>query len=244
MNALRIRFLSFYVKRLFCTDRQFISELHRITKLYPQNEDLYKLAFVQKSASLKLPDGTHVNNERLEFLGDAILDSTVAEYLYRNFPDKPEGFLSQTRSKIVNGESLAQLAQSLGLDRFIVSHAFHFDTNKNILGDAFEAFIGALYLDQGYRAVRKFVEKRLIAKYIDFNAVLNTDTNYKSRLLEFAQHKQIIISFDTKATEGDQRIPHFVSEVRADDQVVATGYGTSKKDAEQDAARIAVDVLS
>ena len=74
MNALRIRFLSFYVKRLFCTDRQFISELHRITKLYPQNEDLYKLAFVHKSASLKLPDGTHVNNERLEFLGDAILD--------------------------------------------------------------------------------------------------------------------------------------------------------------------------
>ena len=169
---MRIRFLSFYVKRLFCTDRQFINELHRITKLYPQNEDLYKLAFVHKSASLKLPDGTYINNERLEFLGDAILGSTVAEYLYRKFPDKSEGFLSQTRSKIVNGESLAQLTQSLGLDKFIVSHAFHFDTNKNILGDAFEAFIGALYLDQGYRAVRKFVEKRLIAKYIDIETLL------------------------------------------------------------------------
>jgi len=241
---LRIRFLSFYAKRLFGTDRQFLNELHRITKLYPQNEDLYKLAFVHKSASLKMADGTYLNNERLEFLGDAILDSTVAEYLYRNFPDKPEGFLTQTRSKIVNGESLAHLTQSLGLDKFIVSHAFHFDTNKNILEDAFEAFIGALYLDQGYRAVRKFVEKQLIAKYIDFDSVLKTDTNYKSRLLELAHRKQITIVFNTNASDDNQRFPHFTSEVRAGDQVVGTGSGTTKKDAEQDAARMAIDVLS
>ena len=240
---MRIRFLSFYVKRLFCTDRQFINELHRITKLYPQNEDLYKLAFVHKSASLKLPDGTYINNERLEFLGDAILGSTVAEYLYRKFPDKSEGFLSQTRSKIVNGESLAQLTQSLGLDKFIVSHAFHFDTNKNILGDAFEAFIGALYLDQGYRAVRKFVEKRLIAKYIDIEKVLETDTNHKSRLLEWSQQKKVEVAFDTNAADDDSHTPHFVSAVLVDGQKVSEGHGLTKKDAEQDAARIALSVL-
>ena len=217
--------------------------MHRITKLYPQNEDLYKLAFVHKSASLKLPDGTYINNERLEFLGDAILGSTVAEYLYRNFPDKSEGFLSQTRSKIVNGESLAQLTQSLGLDRFIVSHAFHFDTNKNILGDAFEAFIGALYLDQGYRAVRKFVEKRLIAKYIDIEKVLETDTNHKSRLLEWSQQKKVEVAFSTNAVADDSRTPHFVSEVSIDGQKVAEGYGLTKKDAEQDAAHAALSVL-
>lgn len=241
---MRIRFLSFYAKRLFGTDKQFLSELHRITKLYPQNGKLYKLAFVHKSASLKMPDGTLLNNERLEFLGDAILDSTVAEYLYRKFPDKPEGFLTQTRSKIVNGESLAHLTRSLGLDKFIVSHASHFDTNKNILEDAFEAFIGALYLDQGYRAVRKFVEKRLIAKYIDFDAVLKTDTNYKSRLLEWAQQKKVEVVFGTNAVDDDSRTPHFMSEILVDGNKTAEGHGFTKKDAEQDAARIALEVLS
>ena len=177
-------------------------------------------------------------------LGDAILDATVAEYLYHKFPDKPEGFLSQTRSKIVNGESLAQLTQSLGLDKFIVSHAFHFDTNKNILEDAFEAFIGALYLDQGYRAVRKFVEKRLIAKYIDFDTVLKTDTNYKSRLLEWAQQKKVEVAFETNAVDDDSRTPHFMSEILVDGSKTAEGHGFTKKDAEQDAARIALEVLS
>ena len=240
---MRLRFLSFYTKHLFGADKQFIDELHRITKLYPQNEDLYKLAFVHKSASLKMPDGTYINNERLEFLGDAILDATVAEYLYRKFPDKPEGFLTQTRSKIVNGDSLAQLTQSLGLDKYIVSHAFRFDTNKNILGDAFEAFIGALYLDQGYRAVRKFVEKRLIAKYIDFDMVLKTDFNHKSRLLEWAQQKKLEVVFDTNAVDDNSRTPHFVSEIIIDGKKVAEGHGFTKKDAEQDASHIALSVL-
>ena len=191
-----------------------------------------------------MPDGTLLNNERLEFLGDAILDSTVAEYLYRKFPDKPEGFLTQTRSKIVNGESLAHLTRSLGLDKFIVSHASHYDTNKNILEDAFEAFIGALYLDQGYRAVRKFVEKRLIAKYIDFDAVLKTDTNYKSRLLEWAQQKKVEVVFGTNAVDDDLRTPHFMSEILVDGTKTAEGHGFTKKDAEQNAACAALSVLS
>ena len=239
---MRIQFLTFYVKRLFCSDKQFINELHRITKLYPRNAELYKLAFVHRSASLKMPDGTHINNERLEFLGDAILGAIVAEYLYKNFPDKPEGFLSQTRSKIVNGESLAHLSSTLGLDKLIVSHVSHFDTNKNILGDAFEALIGAMYLDQGYQAVRKFVEKRLINKYIDFDAVLNTDNNYKSRLLEWAQHKKAELVFDTNAVSSHPT--QFISEIEIDGTKLASGTGSTKKDAEQNAACAALSLLS
>ena len=240
---MRLDFISFYVKRLFCTDKQFLDELHRITKLYPTNEELYKLAFVHRSASLKLPDGSTINNERLEFLGDAILDSIVAEYLYRNFPDKPEGFLTQTRSKIVNGESLAHLTSTLGLDKFIVSHATHFDTNKNILGDVFEAMIGALYLDKGYKSVRKFVVKRLINKYIDIDKVVETEYNYKSRLIEWAQHKKVELSFNTVTVDSSERTPYFSSEVIIDGNVAATGYGTSKKEAEQDGSRIALSSI-
>ncbi|MBO7495877.1 MAG: ribonuclease III [Salinivirgaceae bacterium] len=239
---MRIQFLTFYVKRLFCSDKRFINELHRITKLYPRNEELYKLAFVHRSASLKMPDGTHINNERLEFLGDAVLGSVVAEYLYKNFPDKPEGFLSQTRSKIVNGESLAHLSSTLGLDKLIVSHVSHFDTNKNILGDAFEALIGAMYLDQGYQAVRKFIEKRLINKYIDFDTVLNTDNNYKSRLLEWAQQKKVELVFDTTPLASYPTL--FMSKVEINGNEMATGRGSTKKDAEQEAARAALSVLN
>ena len=239
---MRLQFLTFYVKRLFCSDKRFINELHRITKLYPRNIELYKLAFVHRSASLRLSDGTHINNERLEFLGDAILGAIVAEYLYRTFPDRPEGFLSQTRSKIVNGESLAHLSSTLGLDKLIVSHVSHFDTNKNILGDAFEALIGALYIDQGYQAVRRFVEKRLINKYIDVDEVLNTDNNYKSRLLEWAQHKKAELVFNTNIFSHYPVL--FVSEVEIDGNKLADGRGSTKKDAEQNAACAALSLLS
>jgi ribonuclease-3 len=137
-------FFTFHIKRLLSTDKRFYDELRSITGLFPGNEELYKLAFIHKSASLRLPEGLVINNERLEFLGDAILDAVVAEYLYTRFPDKKEGFLTQTRSKIVNGDYLGQLAIQLGLDKFIISHAHNYNSNKHILGDAFEALIGAI----------------------------------------------------------------------------------------------------
>jgi ribonuclease III len=234
------RFLSFHIRRQLSTNKSFYDELHHITGLFPQNEELYKLAFIHKSASLKLPDGMVINNERLEFLGDAILDAVVAEYLYLKFPDKTEGFLTQTRSKIVNGDSLAQLAVRLGLDRFILSYANNFNTNKNILGDAFEALIGAIYLDHGYNDVKKFVFKQLIKKYIDINQLLITETNYKSRLIEKAQHDKQELSFKTELTNDENLIPEFISLVVVDGNVISKGFGLSKKEAEQDAARQAL----
>ena len=246
MNSfvLKPRFISFYIKRFLSSDKEFLNELHRLTKLYPTNEKLYKLAFIHRSASLRLQDGTFINNERLEFLGDAILDSIVAEYLYKNFPNEPEGFLTKTRSKIVNGESLAHLATTMGIDKFIVSHVSHFDTNKNILGDAFEAMIGALYLDQGYKSVKKFVINRLINKYINIDEVLKTDTNYKSKLLEWSQQNKKQLVFNTIPIDNGNHAPYFSSEVVINGEVLASGFGSSKKEAEQNAARLAVNSLS
>ena len=184
-----------------------------------------------------------INNERLEFLGDAILDAVVAEYLYTRFPDKNEGFLTQTRSKIVNGDYLGQLAIQLGLDKFIISHAHNYYSNKHILGDAFEALIGAIYLDHGYKAVRNFVFKQLLKKHIDLSLLLNTETNYKSRLIEWAQKDRKEISFQTDLEAVDTFIPEFISKVIVDDKVIAKGKGLSKKEAEQNAAKATLKAL-
>lgn len=237
-------FFAFHFKRLLSTNKSFHDELRSITGLFPGNEELYKLAFIHKSASLRLQDGMVINNERLEFLGDAILDAVVAEYLYTRFPDKNEGFLTQTRSKIVNGDYLGQLAIQLGLDKFIISHAHNYNSNKHILGDAFEALIGAIYLDHGYKAVKKFVFKQLLRKHIDLGVLLKTETNYKSRLIEWAQKDKKEVSFQTDQEENDAVIPEFISMVLVDDKVIAKGKGLSKKEAEQNAAKATLRSLS
>jgi ribonuclease-3 len=237
-------FFAFHFKRLLSTDKGFYDELHRITGLFPGNEELYKLAFIHKSASLRLHDGMVINNERLEFLGDAILDAVVAEYLYTRFPDKKEGFLTQTRSKIVNGDYLGQLAILLGLDKFIISHAHNYNSNKHILGDAFEALIGAIYLDHGYKAVKKFVFKQLLRKHIDLGTLLKTETNYKSRLIEWAQKDKKEVAFQTDQESTDTYIPEFISMVIVDDKVIGKGKGLSKKEAEQNAAKATLNSLA
>ncbi|MDA3891690.1 MAG: ribonuclease III [Salinivirgaceae bacterium] len=230
-------FLSFHFKRLLSTDKGFHDELRKITGLFPGNEELYKLAFIHKSASLRLPDGLVINNERLEFLGDAILDAVIAEYLYSKFPNEKEGFLTQTRSKMVNGDYLGQLAIQLGLEKFIISHAHNFNSNKSILGDAFEALIGAIYLDHGYKAVKRFVFKQLLKKHIDLSQLLLTETNYKSRLIEWAQKDRKEVTFNTELEETEGTLPEFISFAKVNDEIIAKGHGCSKKEAEQNAAK-------
>lgn len=236
--------LAFHFKRLLSTDRAFLEELKKITGLYPRNEELYKLAFIHKSASLKQHDGIVINNERLEYLGDAILDAVVAEYLYIKFPDKKEGFLTQTRSKIVNGAYLGQLATQLGIDKFIISHAQNYYSNKHILGDAFEAFIGAIYLDHGYQAVRKFLYRQLLKKHIDITKILKTETNYKSKLIEWAQKDKKEVIFKTTQEDTESLVPEFISMVSIDDEEIGRGKGLSKKEAEQNAACATLKNLS
>jgi len=235
---------SFYFKRILSTDKAFFDKLRYITGLWPINEELYKLAFIHKSASLRMPSGMLVNNERLEFLGDAILDAVVAEYLYNKFPYEKEGFLTQTRSKIVNGDYLGQLAMQIGLNNFVVSHAQNYNNNKHILGDAFEAFIGAIYLDHGYSAVRKFLLKKLLKEYINLEEILITETNYKSQLIELAQKDKKEVTFSTKLKEDCTSHLKFISFAVIDNEVIASGLGASKKEAEQDAAKHSLNKLN
>lgn len=237
-------FFSFHFKRLLSTNKAFHDQLRAVTGLFPGNEELYKIAFIHKSASLRLPDGMVINNERLEFLGDAILDAVVAEYLYHKYPNEKEGFLTQTRSKIVNGAYLAQLAQTLELEKLIVSHANNFTKNKHILADAFEALIGAIYLDHGYKAVKKFVFKQLLKKHIDMNLILKTESNYKSRLIEWAQKEKKDVQFVTEQNPDESMIPEFISTVKINDKPTAKGKGLSKKEAEQNAAKSALRQLA
>lgn len=236
-------FFSFHVKRLLSADKDFHNQLRSITGLFPGNEELYKLAFIHKSASLRLSDGMVINNERLEFLGDAILDAVVAEYLYQQFPFEKEGFLTQTRSKIVNGLFLGQLALALELDNLIVSHANNFNKNKHILADAFEALIGAIYLDHGYKAVKKFVFKQLLSKHINMEEILRTETNYKSRLIEWAQKERKEVLFTAEQVENEELVPSFIAHLLVDGVVLAQGRGLSKKESEQNAAKAGLKQL-
>ena len=236
-------FFSFHFKQFLSTDKAFFTELRAITGLWPGNEEIYKLAFIHKSASLRMPDGIVINNERLEFLGDAILDAVVAEYLYGQFPGENEGFLTQTRSKIVNGDYLGQLAIQLGLDKFIVSHAHNYNSNKHILGDAFEALIGAIYLDHGYKAVKKFVIKQLLKKHINLGEILKTDTNHKSQLIEWSQKERKEVVFETIIEDSEVKCPRFISSVSINSEFVAKGFGSSKKEAEQNAALNTLDEI-
>ena len=150
-----IDFLLRPFRRNFGRDKEYYREIDDIFGFIPNNIELYKLALIHKSASFVLDDGTQMNNERLEYLGDAVIEAVTSDYLYIEFPDQAEGFLTQLRSKIVSRQSLSALALKLGLDRLLVAHSGATISQKHIYGDAFEAMIGAIYLDQGYNFVNR-----------------------------------------------------------------------------------------
>ena len=136
------------IRRRFGKDRAFYVAIDDMFGFIPNNIELFKLALVHKSASVELEDGSHINNERLEFLGDAVIESITSDFLFIEFPDRDEGFMTQIRSKIVSRQSLNRIASDIGLDKHVISHAAGNVTQKHIYGDAFEAMIGAIYLDQ------------------------------------------------------------------------------------------------
>ena len=148
----------------------------------PNNKSLYRLALLHKSASKMTSKGVVLNYERLEFLGDAVLGAIVAELLYKFFPKKDEGFLTRVRSKVVSRESLNELAINIGLDKAVVAKS-DISRNKHIYGDVFEAFIGAMFLDQGFVNTKRFIEKFIFPNFFDIKDLVTIDTNYKSRLI-------------------------------------------------------------
>lgn len=201
------------------------------------NIELYKLALIHKSASVVLEDGTHINNERLEYLGDAVLESVTSEYLFIEFPDKNEGFLTQLRSKMVSRQTLNEVAKRIGLDDYVITHSSNNLSQKHIYGDAFEAMVGAIYLDQGYDFVNRLLINHIFVKYIKVDNLLVEETDFKSRLIEWCQKNHHSINFQTANDKTySSSHPFFYSKVLIDGIEVGYGAGDSKKEAEQRAS--------
>ncbi len=214
--------------------KTFYFELIRVLGFIPRNISLYELAFIHKSASRSDEKGNPLNYERLEYLGDAVLGAIMAEFLYKKYSDQNEGFLTKMRSKIVNGDHLSVLAHEIGLDKLMENRLQNEQANRHILGDAFEAFTGAIYLDQGYRKTRRFILKRVIRKHVDLVDLERVETNFKSQLIEWAQKNKKEVTFYTDLEPYDPT--RFISFVSIGDTLFGSGTGISKKEAEQSAA--------
>jgi ribonuclease-3 len=214
--------------------------LYRILGFYPDNIELYEQAFIHRSISAA-QDGKRSNNERLEFLGDAILDAIIADIVFKHFPDKKEGFLTNTRSKIVQRESLNQIALELGIDAKVTSMPYATNHHKYMYGNALEALIGAIYLDQGYRRCGEFVKERIINKHISLDRLASREVNFKSRLLEWGQKEKLHIEFDLIETFTDEEgNPVFQTSVSLEGTPLGIGRGSTKKESQQLASK---DVL-
>ena len=206
----------------------------------PNNRGLYRLALLHKSASQINAKGVVLNYERLEFLGDAVLGAIVAELLYKFFPNKDEGFLTRIRSKVVSRESLNDLAIHIGLDKAVVAKS-DISRNKHIYGDVFEAFIGAMFLDQGFTITKHFIEKFIFPNFVNIKDLVAVDKNYKSRLIEWGQKNKIEVAFLTN--EYSKRKGQFICQVSINGEVKGEGIGTSKKEAEQHASQQVIEYL-
>ncbi|MBN1953209.1 MAG: ribonuclease III [Bacteroidales bacterium] len=209
----------------------------------PKNYKLYQLALIHKSASSKFSKTHDVHNERLEFLGDAILDSIVAEHLYQQFPDEDEGFLTQMRSKIVNRDTLKKIAIKMGIGELLIARLTK-DNHNAIYGDALEAIIGAVYLDRGYKRVRDFILTRIIDYHLNLDTLSETEVDFKSRIIEWGQKNKKDINFTCQEQlNGESKVPVFVSHLLIFDDIVGMGMGKSKKEAEQNAAKQAIAMI-
>jgi ribonuclease-3 len=208
---------------------------------YPNDIQLFKQAFTHRSSSVETKDGRWKNNERLEFLGDAVLDAVVADIIYKQFPNKKEGFMTNTRSKIVQRGSLNRIALEIGLDKMIVSSTKISSHNNYIYGNAFEALIGAIYLDQGYRRCCAFVKERVIDAYLPLEKIAHKEVNFKSNLIEWSQKNKLEIQFNLVESSIDQDgNPVFQSNVSLVDNPLGVGTGYTKKESQQLAAKMAI----
>lgn len=232
-----IDFLLRPFRRNFGKDKAFYAAIDDMFGFIPHNIELYKLALIHKSASVVLENGQYVNNERLEFLGDAVLECVSSDYLFIEFPDKNEGFLTQLRSKMVSRQTLNEVAKRIGLNEYVITHSSNNLSQKHIYGDAFEAMMGAIYLDQGYDFVNRLLINRIFVDYIKVGSLLESETDFKSRLIEWCQKNHHTIHFVTSHDKTySSAHPFFYSKVLIDNMEVGYGAGDSKKEAEQRAA--------
>ena len=232
------------IKLPFRKEKELFSALHAILGFYPHNIEHYKVALTHKSSGQRTGSGKPLNNERLEFLGDAMLDAVVGHIVYERFKNKREGFLTNTRSKIVSRDSLGKLAQEMGLTELIHSRGEQRSHNSYMAGNAFEALVGAIYLDQGYEAVRRFMEKRILQQMVDINKVAYKEVNFKSKLLEWTQKNRVHMEFRMlKQTKDEKGSPIFGFVVMLEDVEGGKAQGYSKKEAQQQASHETLERL-
>lgn len=223
-------------------DKEFRSALYGIMGFYPHNVELYRIAFAHKSQEYKSKKtgDRPLNNERLEFLGDAVLETVVSDIVYHHFKNKREGFLTNTRSKIVSRESLGKLAKDLGIDRLIQSHTTSRAHNSFLAGNAFEALMGAIYLDRGFDYAFRFIEHRIMGSVLDLEGVAHKEVNFKSKLLEWSQKNRIRIEYKDKQTNNSGSTPSFFTTIVLEGLFAGDGKGFSKKEAHQNASKDAL----
>jgi ribonuclease III len=222
---------------LLLNKQEFSSRLKKILGFRPGNLRLYEIAFIHRSASFTLPDGKKVNNERLEYLGDAVLDAILSDYLFEKFPDANEGFLTKIRSRVVNRDVLNQLALSMGINNILVSNVSSVHPTKNLYGDAFEALIGSVFLDKGFKKTKKLFLKNVLSKYLDLNVIVSTDNDYKSLVFEWVQkHKSNLIFTYKEEYDFNLKKSVFSTTLFIDKEEMGEGHGSSKKEAEQEAS--------
>nr|WP_230324919.1 ribonuclease III [Bacteroides clarus] len=229
------------IRLLFRKDRESYFCFYRILGFFPRDIRFYQQALLHKSTSVRSEKGRPLNNERLEFLGDAILDAIVGDIVYKHFEGRREGFLTNTRSKIVQRETLNKLAVEIGLDKLVKYSTRSSSHNSYMYGNAFEAFIGAIYLDQGYERCKQFMEKKILKNYIDLDKMSRKEVNFKSKLIEWSQKNKMEVSFELIEQFLDRDYnPMFHTEVRIESLSAGTGTGYSKKESQQNAAQMAL----
>lgn len=236
-------FLRGFFRSRVSSNKKFYQSIKNVFGFYPNNIYLYKLALRHKSASKQKIQGLKINNERLEYLGDAILGAVVADFLFRKFPYKNEGFLTQMRSKIVSRSSLNKLSRKLGLENLILSDADQNYKPKSAGGDAFEALVGAIYLDKGYYFTRRTIIQRIINVHFDIEHLIDSEISYKSRILEWAQKEKREISFEVVEEIGEKQHKQFRVAVILDGKTTAESLDYSIKGAEKIAAEKAWQVI-
>jgi len=217
-------------------DQKLIVAIRTIAGFTPSNLELYRLATLHISKAKEI-DGFRESNERLEYLGDAILVAAVADYLFKKYPFKDEGFLTEIRSRIVNRESLNLLARKVGIHAIVQSDSRNNQLQNVILGNTLEAIVGAIYLDKGYLRCKKFVIDKLIQPYFNLNEVVNSKINFKSQIIEWCQRHNKSIRFEVITHQKGKSGKEFMAQIFLDDQPFGQGFGYTKKKAEQDAAQ-------
>lgn len=226
-------------------NRKLIRSVKNIAGVAPGNIELYKLATQHRSIAKHNDIGFRESNERLEYLGDAVLGSIVAEYLFKKYPLKDEGFLTEIRSRIVNRDALNKVAKKMGIIDIVeyTNNRKNRQSYKSIYGDTLEALIGAIYLDRGYKATSKFIIKKVLLQQYDLEMIIQTNPNYKSKIIEWAHRQNKDVKFEITEVKGSSHNREFKADLKVEGELIAHGNGYSKKKAEQDAAQKSCEKL-